>query len=179
MKVIAFAASSSKHSINKKLVTYVAGLLQNCEIEILDLNDYELPLFSVDRENELGCPDLAKAFFDKIGQSDALIISFAEHNGSYTAAYKSLFDWCSRIESKVFQNKPMILLSTSPGSRGGATVLAMATASAPFFGGRVKASISVPSFNQNFDLETGRIINPEIKEQIDNALIDLSDEFIH
>ncbi|MDD2830339.1 MAG: NAD(P)H-dependent oxidoreductase [Sulfuricurvum sp.] len=170
MKVIAFAASSSKYSINKMLVTYVAGLLQNCEVEILDLNDYELPLFSVDRENELGHPDLAKAFFNKIGQSDALIISFAEHNGSYTAAYKSLFDWCSRIDSKVFQNKPMFLLSTSPGSRGGATVLATASASAQFFGGHVKASISVPSFNQNFDLETERIINPEINIQIVNTL---------
>ncbi len=179
MKIVAFAASSSRYSINKKLVTYVVGLLQNCEVEILDLNDYELPLFSIDRENELGHPDLAKAFFDKIGQSDALIISFAEHNGSYTAAYKSLFDWCSRIESKVFQNKPMILLSTSPGQRGGATVLATASASATFFGGHVKASICVPSFNQNFDLLSGEITNQEIKEQIVKALMDLSDEFTH
>jgi chromate reductase, NAD(P)H dehydrogenase (quinone) len=150
MKVIAFAASSSKNSINKKLVVYTSGLLQNITTEVLDLNDYELPLFSVDREEELGHPDRAKAFFDKISQSDGLIISFAEHNGAYTAAYKSLFDWCSRIDSKVFQNKPMILLSTSPGSRGGATVLSIATASIPFFGGHVIASICVPSFNQNF-----------------------------
>jgi NAD(P)H-dependent FMN reductase len=118
----------------------------------------------------LGHPDRAKAFFDKISQSDGLIISFAEHNGAYTAAYKSLFDWCSRIDSKVFQNKPMILLSTFPGSRGGATVLSMATASTPFFGGHVIASICAPSFNQNFDLQTNCVVNEEINLQIRNAL---------
>ncbi|MDD5119100.1 MAG: NAD(P)H-dependent oxidoreductase [Sulfuricurvum sp.] len=170
MKIVAFAASSSKHSINKKLITYVVGLLESADVEILDLNDYELPLFSVDREIELGHPDLAKVFFDKIGQSDLLIISFAEHNASYTAAYKSLFDWCSRIDSKVFQNKPMILFSTSPGARGGSSVLATAVSSAPHFGGQVRASLSIPNFNENFDFESGHITNSAILSQIMEAL---------
>ena len=66
MKVIAFAASSSARSINKQLVTYAAGLLQGVEVEILDLNDYELPLFSVDREAQwLDQPQLAKDFYIK------------------------------------------------------------------------------------------------------------------
>jgi len=51
MKLLAFAGSSSKHSINKQLATYAASLFTNVETEILDLNDYELPLFSVDRES--------------------------------------------------------------------------------------------------------------------------------
>lgn len=170
MKVVAFAASSSKHSINKKLVTYAAGLLRNVEVEILDLNDYELPLFSVDREVQLGHPPLAKDFYDKITQCEGLIISFAEHNGAYTAAYKNLFDWCSRIDSKVFQNKPMVLLATSPGARGASTVLGIAETSAPHFGGCVKASVSVPSFTENFDEKTERITNPEIRARIESAV---------
>ncbi|MFY9142344.1 NADPH-dependent FMN reductase [Sulfuricurvum sp.] len=176
MKVVAFAASSSKNSINKKLIIYTVGLLENVDVEVLDLNDYELPLFSVDREAQIGHPERAKAFFDKIGQSDFLIISFAEHNASYTAAYKNLFDWCSRIDSKVFQNKPMILLSTSPGARGGSSVLSTAVSSAPHFGGRVKASLSIPSFNENFDLASGCITNPEIQSQIMKALESLTSE---
>ena len=48
-KVVAFGASNSSRSINKKLVTYASGLLEGTDVEILDLNDYELPLFSVDR----------------------------------------------------------------------------------------------------------------------------------
>jgi len=166
MKVLAFAASSSKSSINKKLVTYSANLLEDIDIEILDLNDYELPLFSEDKEKEIGQPKLALEFLSKIGDSDAVIISFAEHNGSYSVAYKNIFDWCSRINPKVFQNKPMVMLSTSPGGRGASTVLSQAIKSAPHFDGEVISSYSVPSFYENFDIEKGYIINQEIKNEL-------------
>ncbi len=174
MKLLAFAASSSKQSINKQLATYAANYLvethNNIQSEVLDLNDYELPLFSQDKEQELGQPELAVAFLDKITQADAIIISFAEHNGSYTAAYKNLFDWCSRINPKVFQNKPMVLLATSPGGRGGASVLAAAMSSTPHFDGDVKASMSLPSFHQNFDTTKGIIKNEELNEQFINTI---------
>ncbi len=166
MKVLAFAASSSKKSINKSLASYAVSLIEGAESEVLDLNNYELPLFSADKEAELGAPDLAKDFYAKIGNCDALIVSFAEHNGSYTAAYKNLFDWCSRINQKVFQNKPMVLLSTSPGGGGASNVLRVATESAPYFSGEVKSSLSIPSFHENFDLESGKITNDEIREKL-------------
>ncbi len=170
MKILAFAATSSSKSINNQLASYAARQLtsqqEGIETEILDINDYELPLFSEDREAELGQPELAKSFLDKIANSDAVIISFAEHNGSYTVAYKNIFDWASRINPKVFQNKAMVLLATSPGPGGASSVLAAATASAPYFDGDVKASLSVPSFYDNFDSEQGRINNDEIYEQL-------------
>jgi len=166
MKILAFAATSSSKSINNQLVTYATSQIENADIEILDINDYELPLFSEDRETVLGQPELAKAFLDKIGASDALIISFAEHNGSYTVAYKNLFDWASRINVKVFQNKPMILLATSPGPGGASSVLATAITSAPFFDGVVKGSLSVPNFYENFDVEQGRINSDAINTQL-------------
>lgn len=170
MKVLAFAASTSKNSINKKLASYAAGLLNDVEVEILDLNNYELPLFSVDKEAELGQPKPAQDFLAKISDSDALIISFAEHNGVYSAAYKNLFDWCSRINRQVFQNKPMVMLATSPGPGGAAKVLALACNSAPSFGGIVKASVSVPKFHDNFDSERGCICNTEIDARLQNAV---------
>lgn len=166
MKVLAFAATSSTKSINHQLVRYAASQLEEAEIELLDLNDYELPLFSEDREIELGQPALAKTFLDKIGNSDAVIISFAEHNGSYAVAYKNIFDWASRINQKVFQNKPMILLAASPGPGGAASVLATAIASAPFFAGVVNASLSVPNFYDNFDIERCLVTNTEINTHL-------------
>jgi len=166
MKLLAFAASNSRKSINKQLVAYASSLIDGAEVDLLDLNDYELPLFSVDREQELGHPESAKAFMAKVAASDAVMISFAEHNGSYSAAYKNLFDWSSRIGQKVFQDKPLVLLSTSPGARGGASVLAAATSSAPYFAGHVKASLSIPSFYENFDVERGTLKNPELKSKL-------------
>lgn len=166
MKILAFAATSSTKSINRQLVSYAASHIKEAETEILDINDYELPLFSEDNEARLGQPELAKAFLDKIANSDALIISFAEHNGSYTAAYKNIFDWASRINPKVFQNKPMVMLATTPGPGGAASVLEAAVASAPYFDGEVKASLSLPSFYDNFDIEQGRIKNDDVNRQL-------------
>ena len=166
MNILAFAATNSSQSINKQLVSYAVDLLDEAESEIIDLNDYELPLFSEDREKELGQPALAQQFLDKINNSDAVVISFAEHNGSYTVAYKNIFDWASRINPKVFQGKPMILLATSPGPGGASSVLAAAVNSAPYFDGDVKASLSVPSFYENFDADKTVISNDDLAAEI-------------
>lgn len=166
MKIIAFGASNSKNSINKKLATYVSHLFENCEVEVLDLNDFTMPLFSVDLEKEIGQPQQAQDFLDKIASADMLVVSMAENNSNYTAAFKSLFDWASRINGKVFQQKPMLLMATSPGGRGGANVLEIAKNAFPRYGADIKATFSLPSFDVNFDLEQGKISNPDFDNQI-------------
>lgn len=171
-KIIAFGASSSKASINKELATYVAYQFQNASIEILDLNDYEMPIFSVDKEKENGIPQLAQDFYAKLGSADLIIISFAEHNGAYSTAFKNILDWTSRINMKTFQEKPMLLLATSPGPRGGSSVLEIAKGRFPFQGGVVKGSFSLPSFFDNFNSVNG-IINPDLKDQLTNIIISI------
>ena len=172
MNVLAFAASNSRQSINKQLAHYAASIVSDT-VELVDLNDYEMPIYSSDREAQDGIPELAQRLFTKIGQADAVVISFAEHNGSYTAAYKNIFDWMSRINQKVFQNKSMVLLATSPGPGGAKSVLAAATGSAPYFAADVKASFSVPSFYDNFDADTKRIKNTELDAELRAALATL------
>lgn len=171
MKILAFAATNSLTSINKQLVQVAIaqlkdGIVPNVEAEVLDLNDFEMPLYRPDREVDNGIPDAAKRFYQKIGEADALIISFAEHNGSYSVAYKNVFDWASRIDMKVYQDKPALLMSTSPGGGAAKSVLAAATTSAPFFGMDVKGSLAVPSFFENVDMEKGEITNPEIQDSL-------------
>jgi chromate reductase len=166
MKIIAFAGSPSKNSINKKLVTYAAGLFENSQVEVLDLNDYEMPLFSVDKEMIIGQDPLAKAFLDKIALADFLVVSLAENNGNYSAAFKNILDWCSRINGKIFQDKPMLLMATSPGARGGASVLEIAKNNFPRFTADIKAIFSLPSFNENFDIEANVISNVELDKQL-------------
>lgn len=178
LKVLVFAASNSSASINKMLVTHAANVFKGeiasgAEITILDINDFEMPIYSMDRENAGGIPELAHAFFSAIGDSDALMISYAEHNGSYSAAFKNIFDWCSRINSKVYQDKPMVIMSTSPGPSGAASVLKMATDSAGFFAADLRGSLSVPNFNDNFDAEKGQLTNAELAAELRNQLAKL------
>ena len=162
-KIIAFGASSSKNSINKQLATYAASQFKDAEIEILDLNDYEMPIFSLDKEAENGIPELATLFFNKLSTADLIIISFAEHNGAYSTAFKNIFDWISRINPKFLNEKPTLLMATSPGPRGGLSVLEIAKNRFPFQGAIVKGSFSLPSFKDNFDNEKG-ITNDELKK---------------
>ncbi|MBP9674341.1 MAG: NAD(P)H-dependent oxidoreductase [Bacteriovoracaceae bacterium] len=166
MKILAFAASSSRQSINKKLVTYATKLISNAQVEIIDLNDFELPLYSEDKEKEISRPSAVDLFLSKIAQADFLFISFAEHNGSYTVAYKNLFDWCSRYAKKVYDYKKVFLLSTSPGAAGGKSVLTLAETSMPFFGAQVLATFSLPKFYENFDIETMALKNENFKNEL-------------
>ena len=174
MKIVAFGASPSKNSINKKLATYAASLFENAEVEVLDLNDYQMPLFSVDVEAEIGQHELAKAFLVKIESADFLVVSMAENNGNYSVAFKNVFDWSSRIMGKVFQGKPMLLMATSPGGRGGASSLEIAKNAFPRYGADIKAAFSLPSFNENFDVEKGVISNVELDNQLKEVVRSLT-----
>lgn len=175
MKVLGFAASNSKTSINKQLVRHTLNVAKDeiephVDIEILDLNDFEMPIYSTDRETESGIPDLAETFYENLGAADRLIVSYAEHNGLYTAAFKNIFDWCSRIDQKVFQNKPMLAMSTSPGKRGAANVLKVALESAGFYGAQIRGSLSIANFYENFNTDEGELVEPELKVKLRSQL---------
>ncbi|MFL9830476.1 NAD(P)H-dependent oxidoreductase [Flavobacterium sp. ST-87] len=164
-KIIAFGASSSTNSINKQLAAYAASQFENADTEVLDLNDYEMPIFSLDREAKSGIPELAHHFFEKLGTADLIIVSLAEHNGAYSTAFKNIFDWTSRINPKFFQGKQTLILATSPGPRGGLTVLEIAKNRFPFQGAVVNGSFSLPSFNENFNANEG-ITNEQLKNDL-------------
>lgn len=175
-KLLTLGASSSRSSINKQLANWAANQVNGATINLIDLNDYEMPIFSVDKEKENGHPEAAERFKQAIREADGIIISFAEHNGSYSSAFKNVLDWTSRIERSMWLDKPMFLMATSPGGRGGATVLGSATGYFPHMKANVAASFSLPSFYDNFSAEAG-ITNAEhlatFKEQLaqfENAL---------
>ena len=167
-KIIALGASSSRSSINKTLAIHAASKVADATVAAIDLNDYELPLYSIDAEEESGIPEDAQRVNQAIACADGLVISLAEHNGSYTAVFKNLIDWLSRIDIKVWKDLPMLLMSTSPGGQGGATVLAAAKAGFPFMGGRIIADFSLPSFYDNFS-GTG-ITNKELAAAMDEKV---------
>lgn len=168
MKILAFAGSTSSTSINRELVKFVLKSFSGDEINLIDLNDFDMPVFSVDREKN-GFPDEAHNFLKHIEECDVIICSLAEHNRSYSAAFKNVFDWASRINVKVFQNKPMLLMTTSPGGYGGGNVMNTAKTFLPNFGADVKETFSLAKFYENFDLESG-VINPEMLKDLNEKI---------
>jgi len=170
-KIIALAGSNSSTSINEQLATYASSLVDNVKVKVLDLNDFEMPIYSSDRENESGHPNEAVAFVVEIRGADGIIISLAEYNGAYSGAFKNIFDWASRVEQKTFLGKPMLLMASSPGGRGGASVLEMASERFPRHDANVVGKFSLPSFYDNF--KDGKIIN----EDLNNDLLEEVNQF--
>jgi NAD(P)H-dependent FMN reductase len=170
MKILGFGGSNSSKSINRELVRFAASYFQEHDLEILDLNDYEMPIYKMDRERDNGIPRLAFDFARKIDDCDLLIVSLAENNGAYSTAFKNIFDWVSRIAGrKVFADKPMLLMATSPGARGGASVLEIAKNRMPRSGGNVLETFSLPNFYENFEVGKG-ITNVELKMQLESKI---------
>ncbi|MEL6924881.1 MAG: NAD(P)H-dependent oxidoreductase [Bacteroidota bacterium] len=162
-KVVSLAGSNSKQSINKQLVNYTSSLMDQVEIIPLDLNDFELPIYGIDHESDHGIPTVATDLNQILSTADGFVISLAEHNGSYAAVFKNTIDWLSRIKSDFWNQQPMLLMSTSPGGRGGATVLQSALSSFPFMGANVVESFSLPSFQKNFS--EGSITDPALRSE--------------
>ena len=167
-KIIAFGATSSRNSINKTLAIHVASKVADANMTVIDLNDYLLPLYSVDAEEDFGIPKGTHRFNEIIESADGLVISLAEHNGTYTAVFKNLLDWLSRIDMNVWKGKPLFLMASSPGSRGGASVLAAARSYFPFMEGNIIADFSFPSFYENFS--NSGIVNAEIASKLDEKI---------
>ena len=171
-RLLAFGASNSSRSINVRLARYaVEQLSRKIELEVvfIDLNDFEMPIFSVDREASDGIPSAAHHFKELIQSADGILISLAEHNGSYSVAFKNLIDWTSRIGSSLWLNRPLCLMATSPGRRGGQSVLQSAIARFPHMNSEVVSSFSLPLFKENFDPKLG-ITEPSLLETFQAAL---------
>jgi len=112
-------------------------------------------------------PDQITELMELIKQNDAFIIASPEHNGGTPAFFKNIIDWLSRRGENIFDKKPMFLMSTSPGGRGGANNLKYLIHSLPYQSATIAATFSLPSFYDNF--KEGQIIGDhlgELKESI-------------
>jgi NAD(P)H-dependent FMN reductase len=175
-KILAMAGSNSSQSINKKLAVYAAGLVGEVEVVQVDLNDFVMPLFSPDLLAASGLPDEAQRLYDLIGSVDGIVLSLAEYNSTFTAAFKNVFDWMSTIDRKVWHDIPMLLTATSPGKGGAQHVLASGEHVLPFYGGNIIATFSLPSFNETFAEQ--EITQPDLRDEL-QAKVEQLTQAIH
>ncbi len=168
-KILGLAGSNSSTSINFKLVEYTADLLEDQEVHLLDMALIPFPMYSEDMERDQGFPPLLVRFKEDIRATDGIIISVNEHNGNPSAYTKNLLDWLSRLDLKFLKNKPIFLMSTSPGSRGAISSRTVIEKMFPKFGGEIVSTFSLPSFEKNFTVGTG-ILDEALAEEHQQAL---------
>ena len=170
-KLIAFAGSNSAKSINKIFLQFVLEKFKEYEIEVLDINDYQMPIYSEDIEREIGVPQEAITFRNKMHSADAIVVSLAEHNAYITVAMKNILDWGSKIDKsmEIFGGKPMLLMSVSTG-RGAAKMAleGMKLLVEKRYQAEVVETFSLPSYNHVFVENT--IIDDLLKEELEEKV---------
>lgn len=160
--ILAFSGSNSPTSINHQLILNVTQRLQEHKVEVLELRELNIPFYSIVLEKE-GIPQDVKFLYEKILENDALVISVNEYNANVSGFFKNVIDWLSRIDRKFLAGKKILLMSASPGERGGAAALEYVKKQFPRFGGEIIQSFSFPMFYENVDSEENTFIN-EIQE---------------
>lgn len=162
--IVAFSGSNSSKSINQQLVHIASKMVEGAKVQIINIRDYTAVVYGQDEEEENGFPDSMVELRKVIQSADGFIVSSPEHNGSMPTAFKNTIDWLSRMGGKVFNDKPVVFLSTSPGARGGASVMAHLLAIMPHQGAKVVGSHSVGSFYDK--VPHGELIEGEDKSAI-------------
>jgi NAD(P)H-dependent FMN reductase len=93
----------------------------------------------------------------------------AEHNGNYSASFKNVLTGVLEFRVRFF--KAMLLMASSR-AKGGASALEIAKKAFPFYGGNIKATFFISSFDDNFDLTNAKISNAELDEQLKEIVRD-------
>jgi chromate reductase, NAD(P)H dehydrogenase (quinone) len=177
-KIIAFSGSNSNHSINQSLIRATAQLVLGTEVEVLDLRDYPAPVYGIDLEKSSGFPENMVAFHQKMLTADGFIVSSPEHNGSMPAVLKNTLDWLSRQEGKIFQDKPVVFLSTSEGERGGASVMKHILEIMPYRGAVIVGGFSIGNFSQKIqnDQFVDEITKESVLKLVDELVIKIAEK---
>ncbi len=118
IKILGFVGSLRKGSFNRALMNAALEVVpEYAEIEVFEIGD--IPLFNQDLENNP--PQVVLDFKAKIRAADALLIATPEYNYSIPGVLKNALDTASRPPTdKVFNNKPVAIMSASTGRFGGA-----------------------------------------------------------
>tara|TARA_R110002167_G_scaffold108398_6_gene276804 strand:+ start:767 stop:1528 length:762 start_codon:yes stop_codon:yes gene_type:complete len=171
-KIIAFTGSNNPVSINEKLIKYILKEFPKSGIEFVDFKKYELPIYSQEIEKK-GIPKHAKELFQLFTSAEGFILASPEHNGLPSAFLKNTIDWLSRIDQRFFGDKPILLLSTSPGATGGSTHLEILADLLQRWGGLLIGRFSLGSFQQNYDEKAKGLKNSKDKQLLKKLVIDL------
>ncbi|MEM7619563.1 MAG: NAD(P)H-dependent oxidoreductase [Pseudomonadota bacterium] len=168
-KILAFSGSSSSKSINQNVVK-VAAVVCATPATVIDIRDYPMPFYSTDLQDSDGFPENAQKIQTHFTEHQGFIISCPEYNGSMPAIFKNMIDWLSRMERKVFQDKPVALFSTSPGGNGGATNLENLAKLMPWWGAKVVGTLSIGNFFDVYDAENNTFSDAKVMEDVTNLV---------
>src|SRR5688500_6281870 len=103
MKVLLFAASLRRDSLNVRLASLIQRVLSARDVQVDHgpMLDFDCPSYDGDAEGR-GIPAGAQRLRDRLIACDAVMIASPEYNGSMPGLLKNLIDWTSRFRPQPF-----------------------------------------------------------------------------
>ena len=122
---ILVASSNNNQKLGLKLKEL--ALAQNCEVDLINLVDLRLPLYSTVEEQENGIPESALDLATKILELKAFIIVAPEYNGVMPPVLNNAMAWTSRATKdwRDAFNEKIVGLATHSGGGGAKGLQAM------------------------------------------------------
>ena len=128
--ILVFAGSARRGAFSKQLAAAATTSLTEwgAKPTLIDLADYDTPIYHGDFEDSLGIPQCVLDFRRLVASHHGLAIVTPEYNGFVTPLLLNMFCWASRPSpgddfGAVFQGKPVALMASSPGRLGGVRVI--------------------------------------------------------
>ncbi|MDQ0512735.1 NADPH-dependent FMN reductase [Ancylobacter amanitiformis] len=117
------------------LLALKAALAPKADLDVFTLND--VPLYNQDEDTQTP-PAGAAALRAAIAAADGVIFTSPEYNYGTSGALKNAIDWGSRPFGKgALRGRPVLVVTSSPGSTGGIRAQAQVRESLAAAGGRV------------------------------------------
>ena len=172
VRVLLFAASLRKESLNDRLARIVRRILEERDVEVdyASMRDFDCPSYDGDEEAAQGIPAGAQRLRERVLANDAFVIAAPEYNGSMSGVLKNSVDWTSRFRPQPFNGKQAFLLSASPSMAGGNRGLWSLRVPLEHLGARVYPDMFSLAQAHSAFAEDGSLANPKLQERLAGTL---------
>jgi NAD(P)H-dependent FMN reductase len=122
LRLLAFAASLRKGSLNRKLIQVAANLASQlgAEVDFAEFHQFDAPSFNADIMDATGLPPGPGELQRRLAAVDGFLLSSPEYNYSIPGTIKNVIDWISRAKpANPLRGKSAFIMAASGGPIGG------------------------------------------------------------
>lgn len=173
MKILAFAASLRRESLNRKLIGLAAEVARSAgaQVDLAEFREFDLPIYDGDLDSKSGLPPGGAELKRRLEDADAVLIAAPEYNYSIAGPLKNAIDWVSRARPIPWRGKSIYLMSASPSAMGGIRGLWQTRIPLEGCGALVFPDMfTLPHANQAFDA-AGQLRDAALAERLQREVV--------
>lgn len=170
MKITMISGSNRKDAASTNLLRYIERLLnaQHISVNLVDLHELQLPLFSPDTEQ---LHPNALSFQQSVADADSLIFATPEYHGSVSGTLKNALDY---LNASHVGGKPVLSVSSAGGPLGVSSLSHLQSIVRNLHGMNCPEWISIGYGSNQFGLD-GAPLDEGVAERVKSAVGNLVD----